>query len=176
MPAIPAPHTTMSAVERILLRERTGQGNPGPAQVDSPVVWPLRATGGNFRHMTAPPESVPTTLATALAERYTIERELGRGGMARVYLAHDVRHDRDVAIKVMDPQLSVMIGADRFLREIQITAQLTHPNIIPLLDSGQAQGGGLLYYVTPYAPDESLRSRLTRASQLPLRDALRITR
>ena len=126
--------------------------------------------------MTAPPESVPTTLTTALAERYTIERELGRGGMARVYLAHDMRHDRDVAIKVMDPQLSVMIGADRFLREIQITAQLTHPNIIPLLDSGQAQGGGLLFYVTPYAPDASLRSRLTRESQLPLRDALRIAR
>ncbi|HET7373681.1 MAG TPA: protein kinase, partial [Gemmatimonadaceae bacterium] len=124
--------------------------------------------------MTAPPESVPTTLATALVDRYAIERELGRGGMARVYLARDIRHDRDVAIKVMDPQLSAMIGAERFLREIRVTAQLTHPNIIPLIDSGQTQG--LLYYVTPYAPDESLRSRLMRESQLPMRDALRIAR
>ena len=106
--------------------------------------------------------------------RYTIERELGRGGMARVYLARDTRHDRDVAIKVFDPQLSAMLGGERFLREIRITAQLTHPNIIPLLDSGQAQD--LLFYVVPYASDESLRARLTREGQLPLRDALRIAR
>jgi len=113
-------------------------------------------------------------LTAALAGRYTIQGELGRGGMARVYLAHDTRHDRDVAIKVFDPQLSAMLGGERFLREIRITAQLTHPNIIPLLDSGQAQD--LLFYVTPYAPDGSLRARLTRERQLPLRDALRIAR
>ena len=124
--------------------------------------------------MTAPSQSTLSTLAAALAGRYTIERELGRGGMACVYLAHDIRHDRDVAIKVLDPQLSAILGGERFLREIRITAQLAHPNIIPLLDSGQARD--LLYYVTPLATDESLRARLTRESQLPLREALRIAR
>src|SRR5512132_1990698 len=124
--------------------------------------------------MTAPPEPAFESLVAALNERYSIEREIGRGGMARVYLAHDIRHERDVAIKVLDPQLSAMLGAERFLREIRITAQLTHPNIIPLLDSGQA--GELLYYVTPLAPGESLRARLTREGQLPVRDALRIAR
>jgi len=113
-------------------------------------------------------------LAAALRDHYSVERELGRGGMARVYQARDTRHDRDVAIKVLDPQLSAMLGAERFLREIRFTAQLSHPNIIPLLDSGQVDG--LLYYVIPYAPDGSLRTRLTHESQLPLRDALRIAR
>lgn len=124
--------------------------------------------------MTAPPEPAFESLVAALNERYSIEREIGRGGMARVYLARDIRHERDVAIKVLDPQLSAMLGAERFLREIRITAQLTHPNIIPLLDSGQA--GELLYYVTPFAPGESLRARLAREGQLAVRDALRIAR
>jgi len=124
--------------------------------------------------MTAPPEPAFESLVAALNERYRIEREIGRGGMARVYLARDIRHERDVAIKVLDPQLSAMLGAERFLREIRITAQLTHPNIIALLDSGQA--GELLYYVTPFAPGESLRARLAREGQLPVRDALRIAR
>jgi len=113
-------------------------------------------------------------LATALAERYTVERELGHGGMAVVFLAHDLRHDRRVAIKVLRPELTAALGAERFLREITIAAQLHHPHILPLYDSGDA--GGLLYYVMPYVEGESLRDRLARETQLPLEDALGITR
>ncbi len=109
----------------------------------------------------------------ALAGRYIVEREIGRGGMARVYLAKDTHHDRDVAIKVLDPHVSQLLTAERFLREIQITAKLAHPNIIPLLDSGRT--GDVLYYVTPFAPGESLRERIRRERQLPLRDVLRIS-
>ena len=113
-------------------------------------------------------------LAPALAGRYEIDREIGRGAMATVYMARDVRHHRKVALKVLDPTVTSMLGAERFEREIRITAQLTHPNIIPLLDSGTA--AGLLFYVTPFAEGESLRSRLDRERTLPVRDALRIAR
>ncbi len=116
----------------------------------------------------------PDRLRAALADRYEIERELGRGGMAVVYLARDVKHDRDVAIKVLRPEVSAALGADRFLREIQIAAKLQHPHILPLHDSGQADG--LLYYVMPYVEGESLRQRLLREKQLPLNDALQIAR
>src|SRR6059036_3739968 len=97
-------------------------------------------------------------LRAALAGRYTIERELGRGGMATVYLARDLKHDRPVALKVLRPELALTLGADRFLREIQVTAHLTHPNILPLLDSGSAHE--FLDYLTPYVEGETLRSRL----------------
>ncbi len=117
--------------------------------------------------------SVPDRLQAALAERYTIERELGRGGMATVYLAKDLKHPRSVALKVLSPELASSLGTDRFLREIDIAAGLTHPHIVPLYDSGEADG--LLYYVMPYV-GESLRGRLIRERQLPLEDALRITR
>src|SRR5206468_2568950 len=110
----------------------------------------------------------------SLAGRYTIERELGRGGMATVYLARDLKHDRLVALKVLRPELAASLGADRFLREIQVTAHLTHPNILPLLDSGRADE--FLYYVTPYVEGESLRSRLNREKQLPVDEALRLSR
>jgi Tol biopolymer transport system component len=113
-------------------------------------------------------------LQGALADRYAIERELGAGGMATVYLARDLRHDRAVAIKVLRPELAATLGAERFLLEIKTTAQLTHPNILPLLDSGEADG--LLYYAMPYVEGESLRGRLSREQQLPLVEALRITR
>jgi len=113
-------------------------------------------------------------LPAALAERYTIQQELGRGGMAIVYLAHDVRHDRSVALKIMLPELAASLGTERFLREIQIVAKLAHPNILPLYDSGEADG--LLFYVMPYVPGESLRSLLDRERQLSIEDALRITR
>ena len=113
-------------------------------------------------------------LSAALADRYVIERELGAGGMATVYLARDLRHDREVAIKVLRPELAASLGAERFLREIKTTAQLTHPNILPLLDSGEA--GGLLYYAMPFVEGESLRNRLKRDKQLPVDDALRIAR
>src|SRR6267143_396215 len=113
-------------------------------------------------------------LAAALTGRYTIEGELGQGGMAIVYRARDLKHDRQVAIKVFKPELANALGPDRFLREIKVTAQLSHPHILPLLDSGEADG--LLFYVTPYVAGESLRHRLERDRKLPLDEALRITR
>src|SRR5262245_47262372 len=111
-------------------------------------------------------------LRTALAERYRIERELGQGGMATVYLAQDLRHDRKVAIKVLRPELAAVIGADRFLTEIKTTANLQHPHILPLHDSGQADS--FLFYVMPFVEGESLRDRLTREKQLSIGDAVRI--
>ncbi len=110
----------------------------------------------------------------AVAERYTIERELGRGGTATVFLAKDLKHHRAVAIKVLRPDLANLLGRERFLREIEIAANLQHPNILPLYDSGA--GNGLLYYVMPYVAGESLRARLDRERQLPLEDALQIAR
>jgi len=110
----------------------------------------------------------------ALAGRYTIERELGRGGMATVYLAQDRKHHRQVAIKVLKPELAAALGPERFLREIDTAARLTHPHILPLHDSGEA--AGLLYYVMPYVEGETLRDRLEREGQLPLEEAVRITR
>src|SRR2546425_8425917 len=109
-------------------------------------------------------------LQAALADRYTIERELGRGGMATVYLAQDLKHHRPVAIKVLRPELAAALGAERFLREIETAAKLTHPHILPLHDSGEA--AGFLFYVMPYVEGESLRDRLSREKQLPLGDAL----
>ncbi len=114
-------------------------------------------------------------LTSALADRYRIERELGAGGMATVYLAHDIRHGRNVAIKVLHPDLGAALGGERFLAEIRTTARLQHPHILPLLDSGDA-GHGLLYYVMPLATGETLRDRLDRETQLPVDDALRIAR
>src|SRR5438477_1236648 len=113
-------------------------------------------------------------LQAALAGRYTIERELGRGGMATVYLAQDRKHHRQVAIKVLKPELAAALGPERFLREIDTAARLTHPHILPLHDSGEA--AGLLYYVMPYVEGETLRDRLEREGQLPLEEAVRITR
>ena len=113
-------------------------------------------------------------LTTALANRYRIERELGEGGMATVYLAYDVRHDRHVALKVLRPELAAIIGAERFLQEIKVTAHLQHPHILALLDSGDADG--LLYYVMPFVEGHSLRDRLTHEKQLPIEDAVRTTR
>jgi serine/threonine-protein kinase len=117
---------------------------------------------------------VLSRLASTLAGRYRVERERGAGGMATVYLAHDERHDRDVAIKVLHPDLGAALGGERFLSEIRTTARLQHPHILPLLDSGEVDG--LLYYVMPYVTGETLRERLTRERQLPLDDALRIAR
>src|SRR5438132_10037117 len=113
-------------------------------------------------------------LQAALSDRYTIERELGRGGMATVYLAHDRKHHRQVAIKVLNPELAGALGPERFLREIEIAARLNHPHILALIDSGEADG--FLYYVMPYVEGESLRERLKREGQLPLEEALRIAR
>ncbi len=113
-------------------------------------------------------------LTTALSDRYTIERELGAGGMATVYLATDLKHERHVAIKVLRPELAAVLGPKRFLREIKLAANLTHPHILPLHDSGDADG--FLYYVMPYVEGESLRDRLNHEKQLPVEDALQIAR
>ncbi len=113
-------------------------------------------------------------LRASLADRYRVERELGQGGMATVYLAHDVRHDRRVAIKVLRPELSAVIGAERFLAEIKTTANLQHPHILALFDSGKVDG--TVFYVMPYVEGESLRDRLSREKQLPVDAAVRIAR
>jgi serine/threonine-protein kinase len=120
--------------------------------------------------MTAVPESLTETLSA----RYAVEREIGRGGMATVYLARDLREDRQVAVKVMHQGLVATVGADRFLREIELAASLSHPRIVPLTDSGSA--GRLLYYVMPYVEGETLYERLERERTLPLDQALQITR
>ena len=113
-------------------------------------------------------------LASALQGRYRLDRELGQGGMATVYLAEDLKHHRLVAIKVLKPELAASLGPERFLREIEIAARLDHPHILPVYDSGEAEG--LLYYVMPFVEGESLRARLVRERQLPLDDALQIAR
>ncbi len=115
---------------------------------------------------------VITRITAALSDRYAIARELGAGGMATVYLAEDLKHDRKVAIKVLRPELGAVIGAERFLKEIKTTANLQHPHILGLIDSGQADG--LLWYAMPFVEGESLRDRLQREKQLPIPDAVRI--
>ncbi len=117
-------------------------------------------------------DRVASRLSAALADQYRIERELGAGGMATVFLAHDLKHDRKVALKVLHPELSAVLGPERFLAEIKTTASLQHPHILPLFDSGSA--AGLLYYVMPFVEGETLRARLERERQLPVEDALRI--
>ncbi|HEX5385859.1 MAG TPA: protein kinase [Gemmatimonadales bacterium] len=119
-------------------------------------------------------DALSDQLRGTLAGRYAIERELGRGGMATVYLARDLKHSRPVALKVLHPHLAANVGSDRFLREIEIAARLSHPHILTLIDSGAA--GALLYYVMPYVEGESLRSRLEREPRVPLAEALAIIR
>src|SRR5687768_11481959 len=118
--------------------------------------------------------SVIERLSAALAGKYAVEREVGHGGMATVYLARDLRHDRRVAIKVLREELAAAVGADRFLAEIRVTASLQHPHILPLFDSGN--DGDLLWYVMPYVEGETLRTRLTRDGRLPADEAVRIAR
>ena len=117
---------------------------------------------------------IPAQLTEALRDRYALERELGRGGMATVYLAHDVKHDRPVALKVLHPELASVLGPERFQREIRLAARLQHPHILTVLDSGDA--AGRLWFTMPFVEGESLRDRLTRERQLPVEDALRIAR
>jgi serine/threonine-protein kinase len=112
-------------------------------------------------------------LNTALEGRYHIERQLGEGGMATVYLADDLRHERKVALKVLKPELAAVVGAERFLAEIKTTANLQHPHILPLYDSGEA--GSFLFYVMPYVQGETLRDRLDRERQLPVEEAVALS-
>jgi serine/threonine protein kinase len=113
-------------------------------------------------------------LKEALSDRYSIEREIGSGGMATVYLAEDLKHERKVAVKVLRPELAAALGSDRFHQEIKIAAQLHHPHILPLHDSGDVDG--FLYYVMPYEEGQSLRERLAREGELPITEAVRILR
>src|SRR5215213_8672680 len=115
---------------------------------------------------------MPDPFAAALADRYRIERELGRGGMAMVYLAHDLRHDRPVALKVLRPELAAALGPERFLQEIRIAARLRHPHILPVHDSGEV--AGRLWYTMPYVEGESLRQRLMREGQFPIDQAVQV--
>src|SRR6185503_13500295 len=113
-------------------------------------------------------------VADALSSSYRFEREIGAGGMAQVYLAEDLKHRRRVAVKILRPELTAGVGADRFVQEIDIVASLRHPHILPLYDSGDA--GGALYYVMPYVDGESLRARLARDGELPGDEAVRLAR
>ncbi len=117
---------------------------------------------------------LPAQLVAALSDRYTVERELGQGGMATVYLAYDIKHERKVAVKVLRPELASVLGAERFLNEIKVTARLHHPHILPLHDSGDADS--FLYYVMPYVEGESLRDKLARDGQLPMSEAVNVLR
>src|SRR5215217_2357661 len=119
------------------------------------------------------PDASPE-LAAILTDRYRIKRQLGQGGMATVYLADDLKLEREVALKVLRPELGAVLGSERFLAEVRITARLDHPHILTLIDSGEA--GGILYYVLPYVRGESLRAKLNREKQLGVDDALSITR
>src|SRR5437588_1108136 len=123
--------------------------------------------------------SATSAIKSALADRYEVEREIGAGGMATVYLAHDKKHDRNVAIKILHAELAAVLGAERFLQEIRLTANLQHPHILGLLDSGLiGDDAGMLsgrpYYVMPFVEGQSLRQRLNQEQQLPVAEAVRI--
>jgi len=118
------------------------------------------------------PSEAVTHLNAALSGRYRIEAELGEGGMATVYLAETIKHERKVALKVLKPEVAAVVGAERFLAEIKTTANLRHPHILPLFDSEEADG--LVFYVMPFIEGETLRDRLKRENQLPVRDDIRI--
>src|SRR5437868_6393718 len=140
----------------------------------TPSNWQSLSLESTFR---APPRragmALSSPLADALRDRYTLERKIGRGGMATDYLARDLKHDRVVALKVLHPELSHSLGTDRFLREIRTAARLQHPHILSVHDSGES--AGQLWFTMPYVEGESLRDRLERERQLPVEDALRIT-
>jgi len=138
--------------------------------VSGPSRLPRPLRGRILVAMSNPPER----LAAVLSDRYRIERELGEGGMATVYLAHDLKHERDVALKVLKPELAAMIGGERFVVEIKTTANLQHPHILPLFDSGEAEG--FLFYVMPYIEGETLRDRLDREGQIGVDEAIRMTK
>jgi len=169
----------------------TGRSATATWVTDSPAAWRSRAEPSSLSAFCAVPynagrapylfptrehpqlNSLQERLSNGLDSRYTVERQLGEGGMAVVFLAHDAKHDRRVAVKVLRPEISAEIGAERFLREIKLAAGLTHPHILPVYDSGEADG--LLFYVMPNMEGSSLRERLDRERQLPLDESLRIT-
>src|SRR5258705_4672193 len=170
------------------MRRQPGGGSAWVGEPGSSWSLAVVVRGGDIEPISfqsaappAPPERSVDTVAepfaqlmTALADRYRLEREVGQGGMATVYLAYDVRHDRKVALKVLRPELSAILGAKRFLAEIKTTANLQHPHILSLFDSGEADG--LVFYVMPFVEGESLRVRLAREKQLRVDEAVRIAR
>jgi serine/threonine protein kinase len=167
-PHLPKP----SALHRRVAAARRASSEHGPSLT---LLLPLLLLLGILPH--AGPSAVTLLLdrlQRAIADRYTIVRELGHGGMATVYLAEDIRNSRQVAVKVLGPELANAIGTERFVREIEIAARLLHPHIVPLFESGEADG--LLYYVMPLIEGESLRSRLAREGALPVEDAVGIAR
>jgi eukaryotic-like serine/threonine-protein kinase len=157
------------AVPAVLRAVRGGQSHPEPRPEHS---GKRLAVGAKRRTIDAPMSDDLSPLREALADRYDIERLLGEGGMATVYVARDVRHNRRVALKVLKPDLAAVVGAQRFLNEIQVTANLQHPHILGLYDSGTANGAP--FYVMPLVQGESLRDRLTRETMLPIADTIRI--
>src|SRR5690242_5886993 len=139
------------------------------------MLWPPTVSCSTFRRRPLSPSTpmdAQDQLRTALADRYAVEREIGAGGMATVYLALDLKHHRRVALKVLNPELGAVLGPERFLAEIEVTANLQHPNLLPLFDSGEVDG--LLFYVMPFVEGESLRARLEREKQLPVDEAVRM--
>jgi len=139
--------------------------------IATPHARTIRSDEG-FEAVAAPSDYL-ARLTAALSGKYALESELGQGGMATVYLAEDLKHERKVAVKVMRPELAAAIGSDRFVREIKLAAQLNHPHLLPLFDSGEADG--FLYYVMPFVEGETLRDRLNREKQLPIEEAIRLT-
>jgi len=160
---------------------QTGGGGSRPRAIHAcamrevPTGWPLAPKRRTVCAIHAWSSDLPDALAqlnAALAGRYDVEREIGAGGMATVFLARDLRHERHVALKVLKPELGAVLGVERFFAEIKVTANLQHPNLLPLFDSGEAEG--LLFYVMPYVEGESLRARLDREKQLPVDESIRI--
>jgi DNA-binding SARP family transcriptional activator/TolB-like protein/tetratricopeptide (TPR) repeat protein len=167
----PAPET-VALIGRVRSGEHVEASPPLPSSAASPMPMPVTPSGDATRV-----ESVASALArltAAVSDRYKVERQIGAGAMAVVVLAQDLRHRRPVAIKVLRPELAVLMGPERFLREIEIAAALVHPHILPLHDSGDADG--VLYYIMPYIAGESLRDRLDREPRLPVAGAMRIAR
>ena len=167
----PSPET-VALIGRVRSGEHVAASPPLPSSAISRMPMPLTPSGEATRI-----ESVASALArlsAALSSRYKVERQIGAGAMAVVVLAQDLRHRRPVAIKVLRPELAALMGPERFLREIEIAAALVHPHILPLHDSGDADG--VLYYVMPYIAGESLRDRLDREQRLPVAGAMRIAR
>src|SRR5881409_2596425 len=164
-PGRPIPKDGLGTAQRECGLHRTASGTVRSRE---------RAAAGRSRNPVPEVTRQLASLKAALAERYRVERELGHGGMATVWLAHDLKHDRPVALKVLRPELAAVLGPERFLREVLIAAHLTHPHIIPLYDSGEVDG--FMYYVMPYVEGESLRNRLTHEQQLPVEQAVQIAR
>src|SRR6266542_2430641 len=172
---MPTVHRPPALRKQAVRPARAGPGSPRVAGIHPPTESHSSRPHPRGGFVTA----VDPSLAAALRDRYVLERELGRGGMATVYLAQDLRHDRPVALKVLHAELAHALGPERFLQEIKLAARLQHPHILGVLDSGETgtgeAGGGRLWFTMPYVDGESLRDRLRRERQLPLEDALRIT-